>query len=43
VRWESILGKDELEEVERQRKHFWPGREIVNVEERWSFNPELEL
>jgi hypothetical protein len=42
VRWESILGKDDLEEVEWRRKHFWPGSEIVNVEHQWHLIPNWE-
>ncbi|GFF70705.1 hypothetical protein CNMCM6936_003644 [Aspergillus lentulus] len=36
VRWESILNQEDLEEIEQRRKHYWPGTEIVAVEDPWS-------
>lgn len=41
VRWESILGKGDLEEVERRRKDFWPSRNIANVEDQYFFDDEM--
>lgn len=35
VRWESILSEEDLEEIDRKRKYFWPGREIVRLEFPW--------
>ncbi|KAJ5714585.1 uncharacterized protein N7483_011766 [Penicillium malachiteum] len=32
VRWESILTAEDLEEIERRRQYYWPGREMVCVE-----------
>ncbi|KAJ6024024.1 hypothetical protein N7540_004821 [Penicillium herquei] len=32
VRWESILTADDLEEIERRRQLYWPGLEIIYME-----------
>ncbi|OOF98331.1 hypothetical protein ASPCADRAFT_142457 [Aspergillus carbonarius ITEM 5010] len=32
VRWESILSAEDLEDIERKRKHFWPGVDMVHLE-----------
>ncbi|KAJ5832265.1 hypothetical protein N7474_000576 [Penicillium riverlandense] len=37
VRWKSFLSADVLEEVERKRKHYWPGIEIVSVQPGMGF------
>lgn len=30
-RWRSILTEEELEKVERRRKHYWPSQEIIPI------------
>ncbi|KAH1437324.1 hypothetical protein KXX32_003242 [Aspergillus fumigatus] len=42
-RWESILSQEDLEEIEQRRKHYWPGTEIVAVEDEWSVTPRAEI
>ncbi|PYI09413.1 hypothetical protein BO78DRAFT_308293 [Aspergillus sclerotiicarbonarius CBS 121057] len=32
VRWESILGVKDLEDIERKRRHYWPGRDYIHLE-----------
>ncbi|RAK97356.1 uncharacterized protein BO80DRAFT_504859 [Aspergillus ibericus CBS 121593] len=43
VRWESILSEEDLQDIERKRRHFWPGREMVHVESRHSIDLNYEL
>ncbi|PWY87095.1 hypothetical protein BO94DRAFT_624305 [Aspergillus sclerotioniger CBS 115572] len=38
VRWESILSAEDLEDIERKRKHFWPGMEMVHLESAHSIS-----
>lgn len=33
VRWECPLSVEDLEEIERRRKHYWTGTEIVVMED----------
>lgn len=39
VRWESILSMEDLEEIEQQRKYYWPGTGIIDVESPLSVTP----
>lgn len=37
VRWESLLGADDLKEAENKRKYYWLGIEIVHVQAGFGF------